>query len=379
MEQDLQESALAVYIHIPFCLSKCGYCSFFSEAYSSAKIQNYVSDLKREIRLYQNLFPVTNTADTIYFGGGSPSLLSAGQISELCSCFDYSPGAEISLEINPIQITASFLKELAKTPVNRLSLGLQSRLDRELDFLERKHRDRDTASRIQLLRDYGYKNFSLDLIYGVPGSSLEDLQRNLEGYLELQPRHISTYLLSLDESSLWQKQKNDKARAVQEVEEDLLADSYALIRRNLTEAGYRHYEISNFAHPGYESSHNLHYWHSDDYLGLGASASGFLEGVRYNNPADLARYALNLDERELRPDRELADNLKMDYIIMGLRTAEGLDRQKSIQVLGVDLWLDKAQNLARLQDLGLIIWDEKRLALSPDAYFISNAVIGELI
>ncbi len=379
MEQDLQESALAVYLHIPFCLSKCGYCSFFSEAYNSAKIQNYITDLKREIKLYQSLFPVTNTADTIYFGGGSPSLLPADEISEICGSFGYCADAEISLEINPIQITPAYLTSLSKTPVNRLSLGLQSRLDGELDFLERKHRDQDTASRIQLLRDFGYDNFSLDLIYGLPGSNLEDLQRNLEGYLELAPRHISTYLLSLDESSLWQRSNSDKARAVQAVDEDFLADSYALISKRLTEAGYLHYEISNFAHPGYESRHNLHYWQSDDYLGLGASATGFLEGVRYNNPADLAEYARNLDEGELRPDRELADNLKMDYIIMGLRTAKGIDRQKSIQALGVDLWQEKAETLARLEALGLIIRDEERLALCPEAYFISNAVIGELI
>ena len=329
--------------------------------------------------LYQGQFPSTRTADTLYFGGGSPSLLPAAQISELCGFFDYPDTAEISLEINPIQITPAFLAELKKSPVNRLSLGLQSRLDRELNFLERKHKDKDTPARIKLLRDYGYSNISLDLIYGLPGSNLEDLERNLDGYLELQPEHISTYLLSLDESSLWQRFGSTKASAVQEVEEDYLADSYALIRRMLTEAGYLHYEISNFARVGYESRHNLHYWHSDDYLGLGASAGGFLEGVRYNNPANLEEYARNLDAGELRPDRELADNLKMDYIIMGLRTAKGLDRRKSIQALGIDLWQEKAEALARLEALGLIIRDEEHFALHPDAYFISNAVIGELI
>lgn len=306
-------------------------------------------------------------------------MLSAAQISHLCAPFEFNPRAEISLEVNPIQITEPFLKKLAESPVNRLSLGLQSRLDSELIFLERRHRDRDTAERIRLLRANGWNNISLDLIYGLPGSTLDDLERNLEAYLELAPEHISTYLLSLDEASSWQKNRNPQAGLVAELGEDFLADSYNLICKRLVQAGYRQYEISNFALPGYESKHNLHYWESDEYLGLGASASGFIDSIRYNNPADLEEYYCNVREAKLLPDQELAENLKMDYIIMGLRLCAGINRQKSKERLGFDLWVEKAEAIARLQKLGLLICDEEHLALSPEAYFVSNAVIGELI
>ena len=321
------------------------------------------------------------TADTIYLGGGTPSLLTAEQIKSIIGYFGYTSGSEISLEINPLQITEAYLKELSTTPLNRLSLGLQSMIDTELDWLSRKHHTAQIAHKIQLLHDYGYENFSLDLIYGLPGATLEALRYNLDQYLALAPRHISTYLLERErlEREFPQSLQLQTEIASSEDEDELQAQSYELIRKMLIASGYTHYEISNFALPGAESTHNLHYWHGDDYLGLGASASGFLNGLRYSNPADLEAYYHNIESGLIIPDPETGNTGANDYLMMGLRLCEGIDLKRYRSIFGRDIAHEKSEAIHILKDLGLVQIENGFLSLTAQALFISNAVIGELL
>ncbi len=378
MGQDIPQSPLAVYLHIPFCLTRCGYCSFFSLPYKRELMERYHELLIAEIGLYHSSDPRLALADTIYFGGGSPSLLSPGQINAICAHFACKAGNEISLEINPIQINHTFLDELEKTPVNRLSIGLQSTRDEDLEWLERRHRRAQTREKIMLLKDRGWENYSLDLIYGLPRQNLAELAMVLDGYIELEPKHISTYLLSLDEGCEWSRRDGAKLKEYDEVGEDLQADAYELIREKLIKAGFAQYEISNFAVPGYESKHNLHYWKSHDYLGLGAGAWGYIDGIRYENPADLELYEQNLKDGKLYGEQDTGNNRVNDYIMMGMRLSDGIRRDEALSELGVDLWDLKAKQMKRLSSLGMLLADEDSIRLSPDAYFISNAVIREL-
>lgn len=368
MEQDISQSPLAVYIHIPFCLSKCHYCSFFSVPYARADLAHYTDLLRQEISAYQAYSPDLRNADTLYFGGGTPSLLSAEQITDILTRFSYTEGAEITLEVNPIQITREILIQLKDTEINRLSIGLQSMRDEELVWLSRRHRSSQIPDKIMQIREAGYHNFSLDLMYGLPGATLEDLSYVVDRYLELKPAHISAYLLTLeDEDSSTQEQ------------DDLFAAEYEMICRKLIQAGYIQYEISNFALPGYESRHNLHYWQSNDYLGLGASASGFLHGKRYTNPADLGEYEANVLAGRTIPNLEEGDHLAEDFLMMGLRLLKGIDLAYYKQRFGRDIALEKKAVIDKLTRLGLLHQENGFLRLTGEALFISNAVIGEII
>jgi oxygen-independent coproporphyrinogen-3 oxidase len=376
MEQDISPSPLSLYIHIPFCLSKCGYCSFFSLPYSRKAIPEYLSVLQQEKALYVEL--LERPLDTLYFGGGSPSLLSYDQIISLCEGLNLNPTTEITLEINPLQINTAFLQELRKTSVNRISLGLQSMNNRDLAWLDRKHKAEQIKDKLSLCRDFGYDNISLDLMYGLPGSNLDRLKHNLDAFLDLQPEHISTYLLSLDE---------DCARYAEEQSLSALPDGescarqYQLIRNSLLGAGFQHYEISNFARRGKASRHNLAYWQSREYLALGAAAAGWIVPCRYQNPDDLAQYYAGVHGGERFPGKQLCDSIRQreDYLMMGLRLIQGIDLHDFKQRFGHSVSTYYGKQISHLQKLGMLTLTTRRLALTPEALFISNSVIGELI
>ena len=373
MEQDFSPPPLSVYIHIPFCLSKCGYCSFFSMPYHRLELDGYVACLQKEKELYQDY--LCQSLGTLYFGGGTPSLLSSQQINSICENLDFVHGAEITLEINPLQITENFLDGLKTTPVNRLSLGLQSMNDADLVWLERKHRSAQIGDKINLCHSFGFSNLSLDLIYGLPGSNPDQLKRNLDEYIMLQPQHISCYLLSLEEDCL------RFADACNLPDDDAAADQYDLIRTTLKQAGYHHYEISNFALPGYESQHNLAYWHNNNYLALGASAAGFVDNIRYFNPANLSEYYAGVQSGKRFPGSQPCDAQRQreDYLMMGLRLTEGIDELDFKQRFGMEIESVYGAKIGRLIKQGLLTRYSGKLAINEAALFISSGVIAELI
>ncbi len=379
MEQDLPPRPLAVYLHIPFCLSRCGYCSFFSVPFSLGGLEEYLGYLHSEIDLFEDKAESNLTAKTLYLGGGTPSLLSASDINSLCGRFTIIPEAEVTLEINPIQITPDFLDGLVKTPVNRLSIGIQSMNDGELAFLGRRHRSFQIQDKIKLCRKHGYDNISLDLIYGLPTSDQNSLRENLERIISLEPEHISTYLLTLEEDSpLGRKLVKGEICLP---EEENLAAQYETLREKLTEAGFLHYEISNFCRTGKASRHNLTYWRNQAYLGLGASASGWLTPWRYSNPPDLKKYYRMLQEKQIMPDAEdcSLEQIKKDYIMMGLRLLEGIDMKDYLRRFGTDLYTERKTAIDKLRDLNMLETNDDNLRLSNQALFVSNRVIGELL
>jgi len=362
-----------VYLHVPFCLSKCGYCNFYSVPYSVAALNSYVETLIREIECFRQAYDFE--ADSVYFGGGTPSLLKAEQINALTNLLNILPDAEITLEANPIQITGDWIKALNKTKVNRLSLGVQSLHNDHLAALGRRHSAESIPDRIRLCRENGYDNISLDLMYGLPSFSEYNLEDDLEKYLKLSPEHISTYLLSIEDNVPFRHWK------------ELLPDDnyaerqYQTICDTLSEAGFEHYEISNFALPGRQSRHNLRYWLDEDYIGLGASASGFIQQQRYTKPDDIEiwQYAVERKDILYQKDPETKHQQKANFIIMQLRLVRGLDLKAYQQRFGTDFISDYNETVERFVGSGHLEMTNGFIRLTPNAWFVSNTILREFV
>ena len=285
------------------------------------------------------------------------------------------PDAEITLEINPLQITEQYLKALKTTPVNRLSIGMQSMNNSELAWLNRHHNMEQIIDKIALCRKENFNNISLDLIYGLPNSSVQTVQQTVDAYLKLQPEHISCYLLTLDEDCPLADEIDKLPN------EDILAEQYEYLCSHLKQAGYIHYEISNFAIPGFESKHNLRYWKSEDYLALGVSASGWIYPMRYQNPVDINAYYENVKNRVIFPQNEELSNQRIiqDYLMMGLRLREGINLQEFNERFQIPLMEIYREQINKLIKIKMLTLQEGNLALTEQALFVSNRVIGDLI
>lgn len=303
-------------------------------------------------------------------------MLSPEQLKILLDGLPIDKGTEITLEINPLQITGDYLLKLASTPVNRLSIGLQSMDDNQLAWLGRRHRASQIQHKIFLCQDHGYHNFSLDLIYGLPEAQVEiPLLDNLQAFLDLKPLHLSCYLLSLDEDCAL------ASKGVQLPEDEQLAKQYRTACDTISGSGLAQYEISNFSVPGFASKHNLTYWESRNYLAWGASAAGWLRPLRYQNPANLKAYYRNVAQELLFPEAETCslEQEQRDWLMMGLRLCDGIQssafRWRFKRELPDKLW----KKVRQLEQLGMLEADSERIALSSQAYFVSNSVIGELL
>lgn len=315
-----------IYIHIPYCHAKCAYCDFFSTPRAETA-SDYIRSVTTELRLrYQEL--EGEPVSTIYIGGGTPTSLDLAQLTILLeaisSTVDMSAVEEFTVEANPEDINATLLNLLAERGVNRISMGVQSLNDDELISVGRLH----TASRaLEAIESVAsrFNNYSLDIIFGLPGQTLKTLSTTLDSILSFLPPHLSTYLLSYEPGTrLYARLLAGK---VKETSEEIACEMYALICRRLSEAGYIHYEISNHALPGFHSRHNSAYWDSTPYLGLGVSAHSFIRGHRVYNPNDIKSYvnAINDGSSCYIIDEETEANRFNDCIITSLRTARGFD------------------------------------------------------
>lgn len=358
------------YLHIPFCRQKCGYCSFHSVTFSDDLMQKYLVALQKEIQAQSAKYNFQPR--TIYFGGGTPSLLSAQEIVSILDNFDLSQTEEITLEVNPITITLEYAKELKQTPINRISMGVQSWIDAELQTLGRIHDSKVAIKAFTNLREAGFENISLDLIYGLPNQKISDLRYSIQQMIHLQPEHISTYCLSLEKDVPLFKQIGDIPN------DEVVAGFYFEIRKSLLETGYEHYEISNFAKPGLYSRHNSVYWKDTNYLGLGAAAAGYMGDFRYQNNSlseylgdiEASRFFLNQEENTL-VDKE------QEYIFLHLRTSAGIGLNEFETKFGVAFPIKYQQIIHKYQEFFQI--SEMRIALQPDAYFISNSILSEFM
>lgn len=384
MEKVIQADPLIehIYIHIPFCRRKCGYCSFYSQIISQKKKNDFIVLLLEEIKLRKKRFNIQ--PKTIYFGGGTPSLLSAEELGKILSKFEFTDECEISLEINPTNINEAYSRELAGTSINRISFGVQSFIDNELILLGRLHDSERVYTAYELLRNSGFKNVSFDLIYGLPNQTIADVAFSLERMIELAPEHISTYCLSLGKDVPLYKKRS------QIPDDETVSEFYSLIREKLISAGYKQYEISNFSKSGFESKHNLCYWSDKSYLGFGPSAAGYLNIChpkrsrrifRYTNPTDPGKYSDNIKTCKIIKNTESLTNAdhEKEFIFLSLRKTEGMNLkefQKNFQTN----FLEKYEKIIDkyLRNKYLEIEDEF-IRLTAKAYFVSNEIFSEFV
>jgi len=347
-----------LYIHIPFCLSKCPYCHFFSlSPFRPEDVERYLEALFREMDLYRALFP---SFDTVYIGGGTPSVLTARQMERLIDGINgrlvIEPSAEWTLEVNPGDADAGFLKACRRLGINRINLGVQSFDDRTLDFLGRRHTAREAAGALEASRRAGFTNLGVDLVYAVPGQGEDAWMETLSEALKFQPEHLSCYELTIEPGTPFAARRDQGDLPV--IPEDRSCRFFMETAACLVGAGYLHYEISNFArNPSRLSRHNAKYWNHTPYLGLGPSAHSFLKGVRWWNGADLEHYILRLQEGR-KPvegkERLSKEELGFEALFLGLRTSEGVHLGEFRARYEMDLLAEKRGIIGRLVEEGFL-------------------------
>ena len=372
---------IALYIHVPFCRHKCPYCSFVSYDHREADTLLYLSALKKE--LIQSASG--ECVRSVYFGGGTPSLLSAKHIGEIILAisrlFAVDQAAEISLEANPGTVNREYLTAIRRLGVNRLSLGVQSLNDCELAMLGRIHTAAEARDAVQQARDSGFDNLSLDLIYGLPGQTLAGWQQTLDEAMTMRPEHLSLYSLTLEEDTpMW---KAIKQGSWPGLDPDISADQYELAEDLLAAHGYGHYEISNWAMAGLECRHNLTYWRNLPYLGVGVAAHSYLDGHRLANTTSLDKYLADFSEEtsaepemdeEINPELELAETA-----ILGLRLCEGIDPADFRRRFDVDIRAYYRPQIEEMVEAGLLEQAEGRIRLTRRGRLLSNEVFWRFL
>lgn len=357
-----------LYVHVPFCRSKCPYCDFYSHTDQSLIIP-WLKALEREIGFYRNEFLSFNT---LYLGGGSPSILSDEQLGRLLGMvfdrFHFESDSEITIEANPNDLNPAKLKRLRELGVNRISLGVQSFDDQELLFLRRRHTVKQAEQALRWIRESGFTNVGIDLIYGLPGQTIDQWQANLEKTLTFQPEHLSCYQLTIAKGTLFYGLKEKGGlKPISEEDEELF---FITTSKFLEDQGYIHYEISNFAREeNYFSRHNQKYWQRQPYLGLGPSAHSFQGNRRWWNVRSLNRYcqALEQGRRSVEEQEELTEEqVQFEVISLGLRTRAGLDLSR----LGGSLNLEKT--LSRLVEAQLVSVTDNRLVPTLKGFLLAD-------
>jgi oxygen-independent coproporphyrinogen III oxidase len=373
----------SLYIHVPFCVKKCIYCDFFSLPYNQSAAKTYVDALYKELFLKKHL---AGLLKTIYIGGGTPSLLSADCFRQLFTCmkdnYRFSPDIEITVEANPGTIDAAKIELLLSLGVNRLSVGVQSFNDLELATLGRIHSSDEALKSTGSIKKAGLKNFSIDLIYGIPGQSMESWRESLTKATELSPTHISAYELTPEENTpLYPLIKSHK---IAMLDEELILEMYNHAIDYLAGRGYAHYEISNFARPGFQCAHNLNYWDRGDYIGAGAGAHSFISAVRSVNTIDINEYSATLNHGripEIQSMKLTPEEALKEFIFLGLRKTAGISFAKIPHMGSADPLSLKES----LSDAGKELVDEGYLDISGDflrltrkGIVISNSIIVRL-
>ncbi len=311
-----------LYVHIPFCVSKCAYCDFNSYAGKEKYMGEYVSALLKEAYFYKG-----EAVDTVYIGGGTPTTLPQTEmerlISRLKDIFKISENAEFTVEMNPCTANSQYLKSINRAGINRISMGAQSFNDDLLKTLGRRHKSEDVFTSVKLCRDAGFKNLSIDLMFSLPGQTFENWQDTLEKAILCKPDHISCYGLKIEEGTPFYN------NGVEPLPDELDRKMYHYAIEFLGKCGYNQYEISNFAQVGKESRHNLKYWHCEEYFGLGAGAHAYLNGVRKYNVAPIDEYIKRIEETGSAVAEETVltcEDKEAERLIMGLRLTEGIDK-----------------------------------------------------
>ena len=355
------------YIHIPFCKSICTYCDFCKQYYDKKKVEKYLQDLKEEIKKeYKH-----DTLETIYIGGGTPSCLTIEEqesLMEMIDSLSKTKDAEITIEANFDSITREKLVLWKKHQINRISIGVESLEKENQIILGRRMTKEEIETKMQWMRELGFNNINLDLIYAIPKESMKTLQADLEFLVSLHPEHISTYSLIIEDHTFM------KMRGVQPIEEEIDQEMYQQIISYLKKNGYQHYEISNFAKPGYESKHNQCYWKNQEYYGFGCGAASYIHPIRKTNTRSLTNYAKgNLLEKE---ELSLEDQIEYE-IILGLRLLKGIDLKEFETKYHQSLY--DIYDLQELIHQGLLVEENNHIKIPENALYVSNEIMVQIL
>ena len=368
-----------VYLHIPFCKSRCSYCDFATDVYrDSGAVERYVSAICSEVVSFLPPAHAGGSAfvDTIYFGGGTPSLLTASQVERILIAvhdkFDIAPDTEITMEMNPATVTPETLREYRSLGVNRASFGVQTFDDVDLKRLARGHNADDARTTFRMLREAGYDNVSFDLIIGLPRQTLTDWERNLDEALTMNPEHISMYLLEVHAGTPLAEQIRSERQPLPDAE--LAAEMYELTIDKVSAVGYEQYEISNFAKPGFESRHNSKYWTLEPVFGFGVSAHSFDGFQRYASERDTPAYVNRIEEFSTAEVTRERIDAASEFLFLGLRLTEGVHLGEYQTRFGVDVVEKYAEEMGRLKYAGLIDICDDRLRLTRKGMLFSNEV-----
>ncbi|MCD8263742.1 MAG: radical SAM family heme chaperone HemW [Tannerellaceae bacterium] len=370
-----------IYIHIPFCAKRCLYCDFFSTTELKQK-PAYIEAVCREL-LVRKDYLGNETVETVYFGGGTPSQLTTGEYKQLLDTLEQVYGLagchELTIEANPDDITPAYLQTLRSLPINRISMGIQSFKDSDLHFLNRRHTAAQAIQAVASCKEAGLTNISIDLMYGLPGQTLADWQKNIDTAIQLDIPHLSAYHLIYEEGT--QLYKLLQAGKVHPVDEENSLMFFKMLTRQLKKAGYEHYEISNFARPGFISNHNSSYWKGVKYLGVGASAHSYNGISRQWNTALLSWYIAGIQTgKPVIEIEELTGQEKYnDYIITRLRTMWGIGLEELTRLFGEKKAAYCLQQAKPYLERKLLLRKGDTLALSEEGIFLSDGIMSDLL
>lgn len=375
-----------LYIHIPFCAKKCGYCDFTSLVGNGTQIDDYLSYLDKEFNLYKASGQIDDI-ETIFIGGGTPSILSASQLERLFSIVrknvDLSKLREYTMESNPGSLTRDKLELMKAGGLNRLSIGLQASQDHLLKFLERIHTYEEFLESYRLARLVGFDNINIDLMFAFQGQTLEDWRETLERVVSLEPDHISAYSLIIEEGTKFFNMYEDGS--LTDYDEDEYVQMYRYTIDYLADKGYGQYEISNFAKQDKECRHNLIYWDDREYYGLGLGSSGYLGGKRYTNYKNMFNYYEKLDagERPIDFEETISNREKLnEYLILGLRKIEGISRTKyldRLKKIDEDKYKENIEIINSYIESGHIIQEGDHIRLGQTGLEISDTISLDLL
>lgn len=377
----MENKEIGIYVHIPFCKRKCYYCDFISYSNKDSKIEEYIEAVKKEIELQK----IKSTITTVYIGGGTPSYIDSKYIKEIMEKINQknlSKEAEITIEVNPGTVTIEKLKDYKEAGINRLSIGLQATQDELLKQIGRIHGVEQFFETYKMARKVGFKNVNVDLMLGLPNQRIKDLKDSLETVIELKPEHISVYSLIVEDGT--PIANKIEAGDLQLPEEELERNMYWYVKNTLELNGYKHYEISNFAKPGYESKHNMNCWKQKEYIGIGLAAHSYRDITRYSNTAQLGEYIRNVQKENLERNRiiheiQKEDDTKKEYMLLGLRQIDGIKISKFKEKFGDNPIYLFRNELKKLVDAGLVAIDEDNIRLTNKGIDLANLVWEEFV